>query len=52
MKLKVELDVTNTEKYIGLIGIAKELISDEDIAEEVRVKYKNKLENIINNDED
>lgn len=50
--MKVELDVTNNKEYIGLIEVVKELISDEDITEEVRVKYMNKVENIINNDKD
>ncbi len=50
--MKVELDVTNNKKYIDLIEVVKELILDEDITEEVRVRYMNKVENIINNDKD
>ena len=50
--MKVELDVTNNKKYIDLIKVVKELRLDENITEEVRVRYMNKVENIINNDKD
>lgn len=50
--MEIEIKLRNTKEFIKLIEIVKELISDEGIAEEVRVKYMNKVENIINNAED